>query len=98
MNGRHAPVREHEIGETEQREQLRLILRQPAIAGLAVAEQVLDHMKGVLDLRPDARLELLEPILQPAQFICRQGLAHAALHRHQPFNGLVLVLDRKSVV
>ena len=71
---------------------MRLVLRQPAIAGLAVAEQVLDHMKGMLNLRPDARLELLEPILQPPQFVCRQGLAHAALHRHQPFDGLALVL------
>ena len=59
---------------------------------LAMPKQVLDHMKGMLHLRPDARLELLEPNLQPAQFFCRQDLAHAALHRHQPFDGLALVL------
>lgn len=69
-----------------------LVLHQPAAAGLAMPERVLDHMEGMLHLRPGARLELLELILQPAQFICRQALAHAALHRHQPFNGLALVL------
>lgn len=92
MSRWHAPVGEHEIGEAKQREELSLVLRQPAVAGLAMPEEVLDNMKGMLHLRPDARLELFEPILQPAQFICRQGLAHAALHRHQPFDGLALVL------
>ena len=47
MKRRHAPVGEHQIGEAKRREQLRLVLRQPAVAGLAMAEQVLDHMKGL---------------------------------------------------
>lgn len=57
-----------------------------------MSEQVLDHMEGMLDLCPDACLELLEPILQPAQLIRWQRLAHAALRRDQPFDGLALVL------
>ena len=92
MKCQHAPVGEQQIGEAKQREQLCLVLRQPAVAGLAMPEQVLDHVEGMLDLCPDARFELLEPIPQPAQLIRWRRLAYAALHRHQPFNGLALVL------
>lgn len=54
MHRRHAPLGEQQIGEAKQLEELRLFLRQPAIAGLAMPEEVLDHMKRMLDLRPDA--------------------------------------------
>ncbi len=33
MNSGHPPVGEHQIGEAKQREQVRLVLRQPAVAG-----------------------------------------------------------------
>lgn len=39
---------------------MRRILGQALVAGLAVLRQVLDHMKWVFDLRPHARLDLLE--------------------------------------
>ena len=64
VHRRPAPLGEQQIGEAKQREELRLVFRQSAIAGLAMPEQVLDHLKRMFDLRPDARLELLEPVLQ----------------------------------
>lgn len=63
MNRGHAPTSKEKIGKAKQREQVRLVLRQPAVAGLAVTEQVLDHMEGMLHLHPDARLEFLELIV-----------------------------------
>lgn len=55
MHRWNTPVREHQIGEVKQREQLRLVLGQLAVAGPAMPEQVLEHMKRILDLRPATR-------------------------------------------
>lgn len=55
------PTRQHEIGEAKQRQHLRRVLRQSPVAGLAVTEQVLHHMKGMLHLGADAGLGLFDP-------------------------------------
>jgi hypothetical protein len=55
----HSSLREHQIGKSEQREELRFVLGQAAIAHLAMTEQVLDHMEGMLTTRPDFRLGFL---------------------------------------
>lgn len=49
---RRSFAHENEVGETEQGEYLHLVFRQAAVAGLAMAEQVLDHMQRMLDLTP----------------------------------------------
>ena len=47
---------DHQIGQGEQAEQLRRVLGQTFVAGPAMAEQILDDMKRMLD--PCANLRL----------------------------------------
>ena len=54
------PACQHQIRQTKQCEQLSGVLRQAAITGLAMLEQVLDHMERMLDLGAQAGLGLLE--------------------------------------
>ena len=58
-----------QVRETEQREQLRGVLGQSAVAGLAITKQVLHDMERVLDLRPDPRFGLLVLLLQTTQAV-----------------------------
>ena len=51
MSARHPQVRQR-----EQRQHLRRVLRQAAVAHLRVAELALDHPERMLDLRAQARL------------------------------------------
>ena len=46
-----APASQYQIGEGDQREQLRGVLGQAAIARFAMAEQVLDDMKRLLNFQ-----------------------------------------------
>ena len=50
MESQQRTLGDDEIGQSEQAEELRLILGQALVAGLLVPEQVLDHMEGMLDL------------------------------------------------
>lgn len=51
-----------EIGQAEEREQLRGVFGRALVARFAVTEQVLDHMKRMLDLGADAGLGVFEPL------------------------------------
>jgi hypothetical protein len=51
LSRRKSAAREIEIGEREEREHLRAVLGDTAIADLATAELAFDHSKHVLDLR-----------------------------------------------
>lgn len=74
-----------QIGQREQAEQLRLVLRKALVANLLVTKQVLDHVKRVLDLGPDACLQLLGLLEQACPLACRLQLpALARLHRDMP--------------
>ena len=55
--GERSGCRQHQIGQTKQREQLRRVFRQPAVTGLAMSKQVLDDVEGMLDFCKRARLE-----------------------------------------
>lgn len=59
MSDQQRPLGDDQIGQPEQAEQLCLVLRQALVAGLPVTKQVLDHVERMLDLGPDARLQLL---------------------------------------
>ena len=52
MNRQQLLFGDHQIGQTEQAEQLRVVLGQTLVAGLLVPEQVLDDVERVLDLGP----------------------------------------------
>ena len=80
-----------QIGEAKQREQLGVVLRQVAIARLAMLEQALHDMKAMLDLRAHAGFGLLELLLGSAQWIFLERLAHARTHRNVPVDCLVRV-------
>ena len=60
VTGQQVPACQHQIRQTKQCEQLSGVLRQAAITGLAMLEQVLDHMERMLDLGAQAGLGLLE--------------------------------------
>ncbi len=87
-----APAGQYQVGQAEQREQLRLVLGQPPVTRLAVLEQVLDDVKRMLDFGPQARLDLFDPFLQAAQRVVGQGPAHARAQRHVPGDRRVLIL------
>lgn len=83
-NNQQSPARQHQIGHTEQRNQLRLILCQPRVALLPVLEEGLDHVEGMFDLGANARLEFVGLFAQLVELVARQGLALTSLHRHMP--------------
>ena len=93
--GVHAPdepARQHQISESEQREQLRVVLGQSAVARLAMLEQALHYMEAMLDLRAHAGLRLLQLFLGSAQRILLEHLAHAWPHCRMPVDRLARVL------
>jgi len=47
-----------QVQQSEQSEQLRLVFLEPPLAHISVAELAFDHPKRMLDLSPDAGLEL----------------------------------------
>ena len=85
-------TRQHLIGQAKQREELLGVLVQPAIAGLAMAEQVLHHMEGMLNLGPNARFGLFDPLHPFTPRVLRQGLAFAWPKRDMPGHRKRLVL------
>lgn len=67
-----APAGQHQIGECGQREQLRGVLGQAAIARLAMTEQVLDDMERMFNFRPHAGLQMLQLFEHAPQFVAGQ--------------------------
>lgn len=53
---------QHQIGEAKQREQLSGVLGQSPVARLAMTEQVLHHVEGMLNLGANAGLGVLDPL------------------------------------
>ena len=78
------PASQHQIGQTEQREELCRVLGQALVARLAMAKQILHDMKRVLDFGTDGGLGMLELFQQITQSSSRQGLALARLHGDVP--------------
>ncbi|MBV2204552.1 MAG: hypothetical protein KUL87_03950, partial [Pseudomonas sp.] len=60
MKGEQTPLGDHQIGQTQQREQLRGVFGQSAVTQLAQAKAVLDDVEGVFDLGTHARRETLD--------------------------------------
>jgi len=60
------PAHHPDIGQRKQGVELSGVLRQPAVADLAVAELPLDHPEGVLAAGAHPRLEMLDPVTQLA--------------------------------
>lgn len=81
MNRQQPPLGDHQIGQPEQAEQLRVVLGQAAVACLSVAKQVLDCVERVLELGANARLDLLGLLNHLAQWAVAEVLALARLHR-----------------
>src|SRR5438105_2200152 len=79
------PSRHPQVRQREQRDELRRVLRQAAVAHLGEAELPLDHAEGVLDLRADAGLHLLHSFSDELGLDERvELLALARAHGHMP--------------
>src|SRR5512135_3929627 len=80
-----------QIRQREQRDHMRRVLGQPAEAHLAQTELPLDYPERMLDLRPHARLGLLDLLERALLAPIRHRLDPAALGRDLPRQ--VLALD-----
>lgn len=77
---------QHQVGQSEQREQLRRVFGQTTIPDLAMTEQAFDDVETMLDLGALARLGLLQFLFDAAQFVVLERLAQARAHRGMPFD------------
>ena len=84
MKRQQLPFGDHQIGQAEQAEKLCVVFGQSLVAGLLVPEQVLDDVKGVFDLGPDAGLDFLDLLDHLTQGAVAQQLAFAGLHCDVP--------------
>jgi hypothetical protein len=74
-----------QIGQREQRVQLRGVLGQSSVADLGMSELALDHPERVFDLGADAGLDLLDLLGDRLAGVAHvQYLAFARAHRHVP--------------
>src|SRR5690554_5867154 len=62
-----------QIDQAHEGIQMSGVLGQPTIARLAISKLVLEHVKGMLDLRANLRLDSLELIEKSASGSVRQG-------------------------
>src|SRR5215216_2070245 len=53
---KQSPLDDHHVGQRKQAEHPRAVLRQPLVADLLVAEQILHDVERMLDQRADLRL------------------------------------------
>ena len=79
-------ARQYQIGEREQSVQLRRILRQAAIAGLAMLEQAFDNVKAMFNFGAHARFGLLQLFFQSVELVFLEGFAYARAHGRMPNN------------
>ncbi len=84
-------TRHPQVGQREQRVQLRRVLRQPAIPDLDVAELAFDDAKRMLDLGADSGLDVLDLIRDGVLRIAPvEQAAQAGAHGNVPARGDVL--------
>ena len=79
-----SPLGDQQIGQAQQREQLRRVFGQASVAHLPQAKPILDDVERVFDLGADARLHPLDPVIQMPQLVLRQGTALARPYGHMP--------------
>ena len=85
VKGQKLSLGDDQIGQRKEDVPLRRVLLQPLVADLAMAEEILHDVKGVLDLRADARLDRFQATQQCAKLaLPRDRLQLAALGRHLP--------------
>ena len=84
LEGWHSSLRKHQVLQPEQRVELRFVLGNAAVAHLAMAEEVLDHMEGMLATRPHFRLRRLSGFTHPIQTAFRERPALAPIHGNVP--------------
>ncbi len=78
---------QQKISKTKQRKHLSGIFDQPLVAGLAVHEQILHDMKGMLDLGVNAGFRMFKLLHQFAYCCFRQCLALGRAHCNMPGTG-----------
>src|SRR5215207_4152953 len=93
-SGRKSAPDEIEIGQCEEREHLRAVLSDAAIADLAIAELAFEHAEDVLDFRAHLAEAAVAGALTLAELAARlrfllHGPQHASL-----FRGLLLCIAR----
>jgi hypothetical protein len=91
ITGHQLPLGQHQISQAKQRQQLRGVLGQAAIAGLLMLEQILHHMKWMLDLSADTRLGVLNGFEYLAQRRRWQSTTLARPHGHMPVHRAALI-------
>lgn len=77
-------ARQWQVGDCEQRRQLRRVLRQATLARLAMPKTVFHNVEGLLGRRPDAGLSLLDPRQVPGAAVRSQRAAFASARSHRP--------------
>lgn len=82
--GQQHPLDQHQVRQAKECVELRRVLFESSVSHLAMPEQVLHHMEGVLDLRPYLRFELLDPAGHFLDLPLCHPLDLAALERHIP--------------
>jgi len=75
---REPPSHQEQLSEGEQREQMRPVLRQPAVAGFHMAELALEDPEWMLDLSPHLRDDPVDLFVELIQLTALGGLAHDA--------------------
>jgi len=93
MKGENLPLGGHQIPRPKEDVRLGRVLVQPFVADLPMAEEMLDGVKGILDLAPDARVDRFRLTQQCAKLPLQQDcLQLSALHRHRPVGVQVVQL------
>lgn len=78
VKGQKLSLCDDQIGQRKEDVQLRRVLLQPLVADLAMAEEILHDVRGVLDLRAAARLDRFQATQQRAKFALRRWISAAA--------------------
>lgn len=84
LKRKQSPLGNQQIGQRQQREELRFVLGQTPIAHLPQAKPVLDDVERMFDPGTNARLHPLDPLIPSPRLGVGQGLALARSHRHMP--------------
>src|SRR5262249_40045418 len=83
---KQSPLDDHQVGQREEAEHPRAVLRQPLVADLLVTEQVLHDVEGMLDQRADLCLLALDEYRHLLKHALRHRLDRSALGRDQPLD------------
>lgn len=86
------PARQHQIGESKQRKQLRYVFGQPAITGLTMPEQAFDDVEAMLNLGAHAGLGLFQFFGDTTKLVFLERFSQAGPHCRMPHDAHASIL------